>query len=669
VFLGVLFVVAFASLTNFVAPLVGVEQTEGFGPIFAFIMTGFIVYAVARYQLMDIIIVIKRTTLYALLTATITVSYIGVVILSNLFFGGIMGWEMLVPSMVAALLIAFAFAPLKEGIQLFIDKTLFKKRYDHRKILGDLSKVLTSIFSLEDLLALILRVLTEQMGITKGVIYLPFGSGDGFVPMAHQMRNGLYCFDRKIEQRHPLIRELMKRREVILREQLERMEFLHFATDIVSLLEKMEVDVCIPVFSKDELTGMLFLGSKETGEAFTREDIDMFATLSHQIAVAIDNARLYTKVEESKIYQEILVHSMTTGLIAIDLNKNITAFNQKAEEILHLSSQDVLSKDIGVLPPELGNVLIETLKQKGTFDEQEISLKNKERRSIPLAVSSSIFKNYEGKTLGALIVFTDLTDRKLLEAEVRRADRLASLGTLAAGMAHEIRNPLVSIKTFTQISPDNYDKKEWKDFAKLTKEEVERIESLIKKLMDFAHPVASESKPTDIGAILRDTLFLLKSNFNEYNIKVSEKISRRKLIAMVDGDQIKQVFLNLLLNAIQTMESSGGSIKVAASIKRELKLSGIFIPQDIIHNRFSDDHAEFAFVQIADTGPGIEEKDLSHLFDPFFTTKVSGSGLGLAIVHSIIKEHNGYIGVKSKLGKGTTFYIALPLFVDNQAGK
>lgn len=664
VFFGSLIFAVLAISAGLIAPLLGLVATHvaSLAPVFGLVWICFITYAIAKFHLMDITIVIKRTTLYALLTASITVSYIGIVLGSNWLFGGIMGLQTLIPAMVAALLIAFAFAPVKEGIQAFIDKTLFKKRYDHRKILSDLSRILTSIYSLEELLSLILRVITKAMGVERGSIYLPQYPGKAFIAMAHHGNNNTASSHTAIALDSPLIRKLMWRRDLILREQLERLPQSQETGAIVALLGNVKADICIPIFSKDVLTGLLFLGSKETGETFTLEDIEMFNTLSHHIAVAIENAQLYTKVEESKIYQEILLNNLTSGIVAIDLSGRITAFNARAEKMLGLSAERALSADLNLLAPELRDVLLDTLKNRVSVSAEEVVLKTDTDKDLPLAVSSSIFNSYDGKTLGALIVFSDLTERKILETEMRRADRLASLGTLAAGMAHEIKNPLVALKTFTQLLPEKYSDREFREnFSKLANQEVDRINSLVEQLLNFARPSLPSFRKTDICEILENTLFLLKSKTTEQNIEVKKEIEKLPLMIMADGDQLKQVLLNIIINSLQAMGEKG-ILTVSARIRRATEAAAAAARGEGLVRRLHRLWAQdCVLIEISDTGKGIDPKDLPHLFDPFFTTKESGAGLGLAIAHSIIKEHGGIIDVKSMVGEGTTFSITMPM--------
>ena len=535
VFFGVLLELIFAALSNFVAPLFGVQQTEGYGPVFTLLMTVCICYAIVKYHLMDITIVIRRTTLYSALTAVITGGYIGIVLLSNWLFGGIIGLQSLIPAMLAALLIAFAFAPLKEAIQQFIDRTIFKRRYDHREIISELSRILTTISSIEELLDPVLKVITGSMGIKKGAIYLrQEGKGD------YLLRTGIIkgrsdAGSPAIEGGDQLLQWVSQSGEIVIREQLERIPATGESRAVAGLLIELGFEICVPIFIKKNLNGLLFLGSKESGKLFTRQDIRMLSTLSHQIAVAIENTRLSA-------------------------------------------------------------------------------------------------------------------EKKRIEAKMRRADRLASLGTLAAGMAHEIKNPLVSLKTFIQLLPERYLDREFREnFSQLADREVDRINNLVDQLLNFARPVESEFRLMDLGEVLADILLLLRNKISARKITVRKDFTDRYLKLEGDREKLKQVFLNIIINALDSMEEKG-SLTIGGRVIRNHNSGGIHVYRnsDWKSNRlYSRDRV---MVKISDTGEGIDPGNLPRIFDPFFTTKDTGSGLGLAIAHSIIEEHGGITDVESAVG-------------------
>jgi signal transduction histidine kinase len=232
---------------------------------------------------------------------------------------------------------------------------------------------------------------------------------------------------------------------------------------------------------------------------------------------------------------------------------------------------------------------------------------------------------------------------KLSQSIIRRADRLSSLGMLTAGLAHEIRNPLVAIRTFTQLLPERYQDPEFREsFQSLALKEVDRICGLVNDLLNFARPSTPNVSAQDVNEIVENIARILETEAKEKDVKIGLHLGTGLPKIFIDKEQIKQVCMNLILNAIQSIEGAG-AVEIGT--------------------RFFGDNGSKRFVQIEvrDTGIGIPEKDIENIFNPFFTTKKDGSGLGLSISHQIVKEHGGYIDVESQVGRGTSFYVRLPV--------
>jgi signal transduction histidine kinase len=268
--------------------------------------------------------------------------------------------------------------------------------------------------------------------------------------------------------------------------------------------------------------------------------------------------------------------------------------------------------------------------------------------------SSSTFHGQAGEMLGALVVLTDITALKRLELQIRRSDRLASLGTLSAGMAHEIKNPLVSIKTFAQLLPERYQDSDFRDtFSNLIGHEIDRIDSLVNQLLRFARPAKPVLKPMHVHDVLEKSLQLVGHRLYQKEIKLTRSWEADVDTIRADADQLEQVFLNFFLNAMDAM-NRGGELQVTTEIQAATEWV------TAISGTNGDSH-EILRVSICDDGEGIRKEDIPHVFDPFFTTKDYGTGLGLSVVHGIIQEHGGQIEVESELKKGTAFHIHLPL--------
>ena len=234
-------------------------------------------------------------------------------------------------------------------------------------------------------------------------------------------------------------------------------------------------------------------------------------------------------------------------------------------------------------------------------------------------------------------------DLKRSKTYIRRADRLASLGTLTAGLAHEIRNPLVAIKTFTQLLPERVDDEEFRSqFLKIASGEVDRISLLVTELLDFARPSDPKLELENINTILDGMILLVSTETKKKKINIIKNYASDLPLIQMDREQIKQVFLNILINGIQATSEHG---KITVKTRSFMKPGGELYIQ----------------IEFTDTGCGIPEEHLEDIFNPFFTTKSTGSGLGLSISHQIVQDHSGYIDVESQLDKGSSFSVNLPV--------
>ena len=229
---------------------------------------------------------------------------------------------------------------------------------------------------------------------------------------------------------------------------------------------------------------------------------------------------------------------------------------------------------------------------------------------------------------------------------LRRADRLSSLGLLTAGLAHEIRNPLVAIRTFTQLLPERYDDAEFREgFQGLALKEVDRICGLINDLLSFARPSKPNVSPENLNDVVDNIARILETQAKEKGVAIAREFGDDLPKVWIDREQMKQVFMNLILNAIQAMQE-GGSISISTRA---------------VSRNSAEPSGEFVQVEVRDTGIGIPEENVQHIFDPFFTSKDEGSGLGLAVSHQIVQEHGGFVTVESTVGKGTAFFVHVPV--------
>jgi len=350
-----------------------------------------------------------------------------------------------------------------------------------------------------------------------------------------------------------------------------------------------------------------------------------------------------TKASLSRIkaFSDNLVDNMPIGLLATDTSQNVVAMNYVAGRILEISVPDSIGKGAAqVLPKELLQQF-QNLHMSGGLVEQEIDCALKNGKVIPLEANATQLKDEFGNLLGSVLLFKDLSEVRALRKEIARNQRLAAVGRLAAGVAHEIRNPLSSIKGFATYFKERYqDAPEDLHIANIMIQEVDRMNRVVGQLLEFARPVAISKRPLNLKPFVADTLKLVERQATEKNIRIQANLADLAETVLIDPDKMNQVLLNLYLNAIESMDEGGGSLRVTLT---------------------ADNPARQVTVRIADTGSGIREQDLGHIFDPYFTTKAAGTGLGLAIAQKIIEGHGGTIRIDSKSGRGTTATLVLPL--------
>jgi len=404
-------------------------------------------------------------------------------------------------------------------------------------------------------------------------------------------------------------------------------------------------------FMRKEMKAVLLLAPKKSGRIYDLRDQRALQLLCDQLAVALENANLYTAVQNGKIYNEILLDSLTSGIIAVNSDHVVTVFNQRAQKLTGLAESDVVDRPMAVLPAPLAESLQIILNTQEGFRDKDISILLG-GEEIPVRVSGSIFRSHTGSLLGALLVFNDMTVLKKMEEQIRRTDRLSSIGTLSAGMAHEIKNPLVTIKTFTQLLPQQYSDADFRHtFFDLVGQEVKRIDTIVNRLLNFARPAKACLKPVSLHEIVENSLRLVEQQLLQHEIVLKRHFDAKRHIIEADAEQLNQTFINLFLNAIHAM-GKGGTLTV-----RTLLIH----PSQEIPLVSNGQNVDRIRVDIQDTGCGIAPDQLSKIFDPFFTTKEDGVGLGLSVSHGIIQEHSGMIDVESEKGKGTVFHVQFPL--------
>jgi len=350
-------------------------------------------------------------------------------------------------------------------------------------------------------------------------------------------------------------------------------------------------------------------------------------------------------LDRMRSYTENVVESMADGLISIDREGKIVTLNRQAGEIIGSGRKVLEGRKINDVLGEGVAEILSSAEGLAVVRDREMVLVRNAGGRIPLSLSAAPLRDGKGQALGSVLLIKDLREIRDLQEKVHRSERLASLGRLAAGVAHEIRNPLSSIKGFAQYFVKRFNgQPEDQGYASVMVKEVDRLNRVITELLDFAGPKEPRREPQSLENIAEHALQLLAPDLATRKVEVSREYEPGLPAVSVDRDQISQVFINILLNALESMEGEGD---IRISLRRCGPPPGVE-------------------VSFADTGAGIPEEDLEKVFEPFFSRKRKGTGLGLAIVHQIIESHRGDIRVESRPGKGTTFRIHL--LVDGNSG-
>jgi len=354
---------------------------------------------------------------------------------------------------------------------------------------------------------------------------------------------------------------------------------------------------------------------------------------------------------ELQAFNANVAQCMSTGLLTTDEHGRITSFNRAAEEITGYLWEEVRGmRYLDILPVKELEGMLNKAESILPIYRFESECPRKDGTLITLGINVSHLKDENGHSRGIIGIFQDLTKIKEMEREVKKREKMAMIGELAAGMAHEIRNPLASLSGSIQILKQELSLKE--DHARLMDialREMDRLNTTITEFLTYAKPVPPQKRLMDINDLLSDTINLIKNseNYKGSGITIQTDLKEEGMISNVDPHQISQVFWNLSLNAIQAMPDGG--VLTISSRKGEMdSIEGLQKKSDWIEIIFRD------------TGEGIDEEIIDKIFLPFFTTKEGGSGLGLSIVHRIVEEHGGRIYVKSRPGRGTQFTLYLP---------
>ena len=380
------------------------------------------------------------------------------------------------------------------------------------------------------------------------------------------------------------------------------------------------------------------------------------ANLLEQVArLTRQNAELSVALQELRAYYEDLLSSLQDGVIILDPAGRVVSLNQAAEELTGFSGSQIAGRSIGeVFPPPapLSSLVAKTADQGRSHADFDATLIRADGARLTLSAVASLVSNPRGESRGVVLVLRDLSRVRELEEQVRRSDRLAALGVLAAGVAHEVRNPLVGIRAAAQLMErePNFPPS-LQEFTGIIIREVDRLNRLVGDLLAFAGHRPLRIQPCNVNQVVEEALRLEECGLQTGGVTIVRRYDPEVPAVAGDPERLLQVFLNLIRNGAEAMAGGAGELQVRTRFERVAPQCG---------------GRSAAVVEIGDRGPGIPPEVQAQPFNPFFTTKDGGTGLGLPISLRIVEEHGGAIEVQSQMGQGATFRVLLPIATDEE---
>lgn len=618
-------------------------------------------YAVLRHRLLDVEIVLKRGLAYTLATGTLVGVYLGLLALAGDFFRTHFPGAGTAGLVVAVIATGLLFQPLQRAIQARLERYFLRKRYDYRGALLAFGRELSSTTHLDRMISSLLGQLTERLQVERAAVFVATGSE----PPSFALR-GAAGVDADKKANFGFLGSLgsLGRANSAPRDRLFFLDWdqsvereLGVAEETNSSWESwretiagMQLHYYFPCRSKNRLVAVLGVGKTTEDEFLSDEDTALLETLSGYLAVAIENAALVesleTKAEQYERLQQFsenILESINVGLLAVDLEDRIEAVNTPLELMWPLPFRESLGKKLGeVLPPDL-TAQLERFREDGEIHNiyryrvPDAAGREGRDRVFHIAVAPLLSKTCDA--IGRLIILDDVTDRVTLEAQLAQAEKLSSVGLLAAGVAHEVNTPLTVISTQAQMLAKQLPAGERASriLDKIIGQTF-RASEIVNSLLNFSRTQGAAFAPLDLNKTIADTLLLLDHALKTTHIEVESLFDSSLPPVSGNSGKLQQVFLNLMLNAKDAMPN-GGRLRVVT---------------------WAEDST--VRIEISDTGAGIPPEHLSRIFDPFFTTKGPGlgTGLGLSVSYGIMQEHAGKIQAESWPGLGTRFRLEFP---------
>ncbi len=595
-------------------------------------------YAVIKHRLMDVELIFRRALVYVLATAAIVGICLLVVGLFNSAVRGDDEPHVTLIAVLSTLVVVMLFSPVKSRIQDGLDRLFYKERGSPRRALLRLSQDLNADLDLRTMTERLLLGVQRALGVQTVAAFLPDRDG------AFGIFSAIGCAAGSDSVRLPARGALLHR--------LGHGGPVNAETAAEDYPEAGPLDLVwyFPCRVKGEVIAVLGVGRKDGFDSLNSEEVEQLQALAAQAATAFTNGRLYQSLREKAEelqrlteYNQNILESMDSGILVLDLDGRVARWNRAMEALYGQRRDEVLGRTLDEIFPAS---FLEALRGSLVLEDHEeiahiykLHLQAPDGRGVIVNVSIAPFEVDSGERHGTVLILEDVTARIRLEDQLQHAEKMASIGLLAAGVAHEVNTPLTGISSYTQMLKDQVRPEDLR-FPLLEKIEKQtfRAAKIINNLLNFARSSTAEFELLDANKTLLEVLSLLEHQLEKTRIRVVKELGEDLPSIRGNENRLQQVFFNLVLNARDAMPKGGW----------------------LTLRSYADD--DTVVVEISDTGHGIRKEDVKRIYDPFFTTKGigRGTGLGLSVSYGIVQEHGGAIFVDSAPGKGTTFQVALP---------
>jgi two-component system NtrC family sensor kinase len=603
-------------------------------------------YAIFRYRLMDVDLISKRVVVYTVAAAAVVGMYFALVAavaeLVHMQKPGTGPLGLILAVVVTALL----FDPIRKWIQDRVDHLFYRTVYDYRRTLIEFGRELSSETDLNALLSSVVDRLSRTLAVDRIAIFLRGDEeGERFLLAKSVGMNPVGKLDLTFlaaPRPDPAVHMFFENTHQVPRETAGSQDSI----------AKLDLHYYIPCRAQQRTVAVLGLGKTNKGDYLSSEDIELLETLGGYLGIAIQNGRLYASLQQKvaeyerlKDFNENIVESINVGVMALDMEDRIESWNAQMEVMYALPRWQALTQPVrSVFPADFVEEFYRIRQNAGINNLYKFRLQTPagETRTVNLAIAPLVTRKFE--VIGRLVIMDDITERVELESQLSQADKLTSIGLLAAGVAHEVNTPLAVISSYTQMLAKQLQGDPQKSglLEKITRQTF-RASEIVNNLLNFSRTSGTEFTEIDINKVITDTLALLEHQFKTSKIQVQADLTPGISSIQGNSGRLQQVFLNLFLNAKDAMVG-GGHLKIATT------------------------NGDMVSVRVSDTGSGIAPEHIQRIYDPFFTTKTApqegqsrGTGLGLSVTYGIIQEHAGKIRVESNPGSGTTFALDFPL--------